>query len=162
MNEGRNEFRGPMKDKPNIVIFLDVDGVLNRCGKSSQGLETDKCDLLAEIVRATGAGIVVSSTWRKMEHQRERLVRLFYQIEAVCMGWTPVLEKPQHSGIYTAPERGVEIQAWLDAHPDVVGFVIIDDGSDMAHLMEYLVQTESYTGLTREIADAVIQRLLKK
>ena len=55
------------------VLFLDVDGVLNRCGKSAQGLEEDKVALLKQIVAATGCRIVLSSTWRKTQHQRERI-----------------------------------------------------------------------------------------
>jgi hypothetical protein len=45
--------------------------------------------------------------------------------------------------------RGLEIQDWLDNHPGVTDFVILDDSSDMAHLMPKLIQTDDATGLTQ-------------
>ena len=48
------------------VIFLDVDGVLNsKQDGNSIKLRTDShFRLLQEIVKATGAKIVLSSSWR--------------------------------------------------------------------------------------------------
>ena len=81
------------------VLFLDVDGVLNRCGKSNQGLETDKCDLLAILCRATGCKVVVSSTWRRYPHLMEdRLLPMFRARGIECVGQTPMLEKPSPGG----------------------------------------------------------------
>ena len=51
------------------VLFLDVDGVLNcwstkdRCG-SYIGIDDTKVALLKEIIDATGASIVLVSTWK--------------------------------------------------------------------------------------------------
>jgi hypothetical protein len=47
-----------------------------------------------------------------------------------------------------AYHRGEEIQAWLTENPDVTQFVILDDDSDMAHLIDHLVQTDHKVGLT--------------
>lgn len=147
------------------VIFLDVDGVLN-CRTTRQrnpagfvGVEPEKCQILRRILRETGAHIVLSSTWRKMpsllphlwknigEHYTRRVV-----------GQTPVMEKPTEGGLLHAPERGVEIQAWLDQNL-VDQFVIIDDDADMAHLLPHLVQTDNRLGLTEVEAKEIIRRL---
>ena len=66
------------------VIFLDIDGVLNtsqtfieidnefiKTGKRRIEIDLDRVELLKEIVDATGAVIVLSSSWRlsgKMEN----------------------------------------------------------------------------------------------
>ena len=42
--------------------------------------------------------------------------------------------------------RGSEIQQWLDGHPEVRDFVIIDDGNDMLHLTPNLVLTDARNG----------------
>lgn len=58
------------------ILFLDVDGVLNCCGRSGQGLMSDKVELLSEIVLSTGCELVISSTWRNYEEPRMRLMRM--------------------------------------------------------------------------------------
>ena len=52
------------------IIFLDVDGVLNCAGSTSRapggcvGVDDDKVERLRKIVEATGAKIVLTSTWK--------------------------------------------------------------------------------------------------
>ena len=58
------------------VIFLDIDGVLNcQSSKSSchgmVGIDNDKVKRLKEIVKATGAKMVLISTW-KTDWQKEK------------------------------------------------------------------------------------------
>lgn len=44
--------------------------------------------------------------------------------------------------------RGEEIQMWLDEHPEVTNYVIIDDDNDMLDSQEsHLVQTSWYDGI---------------
>lgn len=55
------------------------------------------------------------------------------------------------------PWRGSEIQEWLNRHPEVENYVIIDDHSDMLQSqMDNFVQTESHLGLTKDHADTII------
>jgi hypothetical protein len=141
------------------VLFLDVDGVLNRCGKSAQGLETDKCEMLARIVAEADPVIVVSSTWRISDRGMERLTLLFRQIGARFGGITPYHTGRTEGGLYIAKARGNEIQEWLDDNGKPARFVILDDDSDMGHLLPHLVKTESFVGLTPEITQRVIDAL---
>jgi hypothetical protein len=72
---------------------------------------------------------------------------------------TPDMQRPGGWGNGYV-ERGHEIADWLDRHPEVRGFVILDDDGDMAHLKDSLVQTKLHDGgLTEELADRAIQRL---
>ena len=144
------------------VLFLDVDGVLNRCGKSNQGLETDKCDLLADICRIAGCVVVVSSTWRRYPHLMEdRLLPLFRSRGIVFAGQTPMLEKPSPGGyVFVASARHEEITAWLSDRPEVTQYVIVDDDSDADDGTGRYVKTNSYEGLTQTHADEIIAALL--
>ena len=76
------------------VIFLDVDGVLNskRDGNSIK-LRTDShFRLLQEIVKATGAKIVLSSSWRAgFAKARNTLLNRLKEYGLEIMDSTPVL-----------------------------------------------------------------------
>lgn len=140
------------------VLFLDVDGVLNKCG-TFHDVHADKAQILYRIVTETGCSIVVSSTWRRTAHSRKLLVGLLQQSGVSIADWTPCLDRISDEGHLVIAERGHEIQAWLDEHPGVTRFVILDDSKDMAHLMDHLVQTDTFTGLTNALADEAIQWL---
>lgn len=136
----------------NTILFLDIDGVLNRCGADKAHLHPEKVDLLKSIIHETGCGFVVSSTWRIL---RERMFELKRALGADTlehwMGCTPY---------FGGRARGDEISHWLSEHRDVKKFVILDDDSDMGDLMPHLVRTHCFTGLTPEIAEEVKKRLL--
>lgn len=109
------------------VLFLDVDGVLNserdyevvsdRDTSIFYRLNRKQIDMVHEIIKETGCKIVLSSSWRLMYGGRKALTCWGIPIHDV----TPSLEGC----------RGAEIKAWLDAHPEVERYVIIDDDSDM-------------------------------
>jgi len=146
------------------VLFLDVDGVLNRCGKSNQGLMTDKCDLLAHICRMTGCKIVVSSTWRKYPHlMADRLLPMFRARGIECIGQTPEMVSERklldQSMLYTAKPRHMEITAWLAAHPEVTQYAIVDDDRDADDGTGRYVRTDSYEGLLDSHATAIMRLL---
>lgn len=132
------------------IIFLDIDGVLNNYHTLSEGLnwEPDLVKILKRIIKETGAKVVLSSTWRKIKSYRD-IIQNDMWIKYI--GKTPILWK----------KRGIEIQEWLDENPGVERFVILDDDSDMVHLMEHLLQTDGEFGLTNEIANEAIKRLNK-
>lgn len=147
------------------VLFLDVDGVLNRTGTKERsphmtlGIEPAKAEMVRRILRETGCHLVVSSTWRRYG---DLLHHLWQQIGCEWKdrwaGNTPIIPRNK-SGIHTDVVRGDEIQAWLDDNPEVTRFVIIDDDGDMKHLMPHLLLTHGCEGLTDEITDTAIRRL---
>ena len=97
--------------------------------------------------------IVVSSTWRignTLETMREELRSSGIDLNRV-IGMTPVFRN-------LSRERGLEIQKWLDDHPEVSEFVIVDDDSDMLHLMPKLVQTDTRLGLMWDKAADILTR----
>jgi hypothetical protein len=148
------------------IVFLDFDGVLNSRashGKADmvhpddvsvrlgmRGLDLVHVPPLNQILRESGAKIVLSTTWRIL-YPLERLTALleWLGVEAPVVGVTPRGAFDPKRGLYMSSVRGLEIQDWLDNHPGVTDFVILDDSSDMAHLMPKLIQTDDATGLTQ-------------
>jgi hypothetical protein len=123
--------------------------------------------------------IVISSTWRNKCIDGSIWECLFYAAGGynlpvqICIEAcdTPKLWRP----------RGIEIQTWLDEWPGdymkyhnrfspeeiteapiIESFVILDDESDMEHLMDRLVQTNGYVGLQDKDVEKAIQILKQK
>lgn len=111
------------------------------------GLDQECIKHLNLVLEATGAQVVVSSSWRFC-HNIVGLQKLleYRGFKGELIDITPInLMGPNKV-------RGHEIQAWLDLNPEVDRFVIIDDDSDMAHLKRYLVLVDKKVGLTEKNA----------
>lgn len=147
------------------VLFLDFDGVLNseqfirmlyRQTKKG-GLAREFCplassNLLHIMIEVPDCKIVVSSSWR-IGSSVEELKNLLF--ENCDVPKDRVIDKTPYLGT----PRGLEIQDWLNKHPEVTHFVIVDDDSDMEHLKDKLVQTNNRHGLMLEEADRIIKVL---
>lgn len=94
------------------------------------------------ILRKTNAGLVISSIWR-LGRTTEELSQILYNYgvpSKYVIGQTPWLPEKH---------RGAEIQKWLsETDLKIESFVILDDNSDMDHLIGDLVQTNPDYGLT--------------
>lgn len=117
------------------VVFLDFDGVLihldcyfnPRLKLPNEGARADPACMmwLALLVRETDARIVVSSAWRG-RRQLTWLRRKLQQwglpnARRRVIGMTGRKLSREDGG------RGAEIRAWLESHPEVIEYVIIDD-----------------------------------
>lgn len=149
------------------ILFLDIDGVLNHhdwwrrreeLPDDSSAFDRYLHDLdpvavgyLNEIIEATKAKVVISSTWR-MHSSLSDLRGLLKKAGFVgdLIDKTPRI--PAH--------RGREIQLWLDeAILNVESFVILDDDDDMEHLSSRLVKTSMFHGLLPSHVEAVVAML---
>jgi hypothetical protein len=143
-------------------LILDVDGVINSHGM--RGLDADKLDMIAEIVSATGCLICLSSTWRRIPDQSRRLYKELEKRGVDIDHETPILDS-QSGSIFTAKTRTDEIECWLVSARriyTITALVILDDDPSCeiyGPLAAYLVKTDTYTGLTPELAQEVIKRL---
>lgn len=152
------------------VIFTDVDGVLNEVTTLTRTksqvifIDEEKLLRLKRIVDATGAKIVLSSTWRYDRDESSinsdflELHEVFRKVGLEFYDYTPV----DAIGI----RRGMEIRAWLGLHPEVTKFVILDDELfDFVKrgLLPRLVKTDfGYGGLTDELAQEAIELLMEE
>jgi len=142
------------------VIFLDVDGVINTEDQmrreyekghktSSYYLTLDhfKIELLAKLVKESGAIVIVSSSWRIGGFEKApSMVNLTNQLNQhgiIVSGYTPT----SFEGV-----RGREIAQWIMTNcREIPQFCILDDSSDMEDLKEeHLIQTTWKHGLLPE------------
>ncbi len=136
------------------VLFLDIDGVLNReryRPVESLGLrswiEPDLAQRLCEVLKETGAEIVLSSDWR-----RGREIELL-RGELLAAGIGPMIDvtKEIHG------PRWREIETWMTEHgrtPEQIA--IVDDFHDMGPLQARFVRVSPLNGLDGEAARALV------
>lgn len=139
------------------VLFLDIDGVCNSAAWVKQGNNpwhgTDPAAvaLVRQIIEATKCDVVLSSTWRLYPEARAVVKR------DVCH-FIDVTKDMQRGGKWGITDRGHEVQEWLDRHPEVTQYAILDDNSDfLPH--QWLFKTTWDYGITSEITEAVINHL---
>lgn len=147
------------------VIFLDFDGVINnrdfrnnnKDRKNPSAFQRDLSEIdpemvakIQQIIDATDAKIVISSSWRlirELDHLRSVLMHLGLGAEVI--DFTP------HFGMVDS-QRGDEICAWLSKHPEVTSFVVIDDSKDMRGVFGNLVRTHDMVGIRdRNVLQAI-------
>lgn len=162
------------------VLFLDIDGVLNSNAylKANPGsfdrskgyismFDPVACARLQVVLMVTGAKIVISSSWRIVHSIDDIRGYLAARgITAEVIGLTP-------SGGYdlsadhafptneTLTCRGAEILAWVDAHPELDSYAVVDDNSDMDGVRERFVQTTWEHGLLDEHMLPLVRTLLR-
>lgn len=150
------------------VIFLDIDGVLNsiedwieqsRFGhphnSGSNVISRTKLGLLALLLRSTDAKIVISSTWRI--HYTPAQMREFF-LDRVGEKGEEFFEKDVfvgrtgHRFSSGYMDRWMEVREYLEGHPEITEFVILDDVnagfSDTEELKDHFVKTNPDTGIT--------------
>jgi len=147
-----------------VILFLDIDGVLNsqrylRAMGSSwdndslpeSQIDPAAVELLDQVLARTSARIVVSSTWR-LSHTPHALDAML-----VKRGLRAGHVIDRTADLHGRP-RGDEIKLWLDTH-ECGRFVILDDDSDMGPLLHRLVQTDGAIGLQPEHVERVVALL---
>lgn len=141
----------------NPIIFLDFDGVVEtiywekdtdgswsfNVHKSGRKELNNKQAIgwLNELYKKVPYDIVVSSTWRigmSKDELQELLIKSGFNPAIKVLGKTPVLYQ----------QRGLEIQKWIDTAEFKGKFIIIDDDSDMCHLLPLLVRCDCQLGFT--------------
>lgn len=150
------------------VIFLDIDGVLwvgHQGGPDATGERNIYAFGAAQVTELNrimaivdDCKIVISSSWRigrSLEWLREHFAREGFMYPERIIDKTPYLRSETSWDV----KRGFEIQRWLDNNPGVITFCIIDDDSDMLHLLPRLVKTTFPEGLNYVAGQKVIEML---
>lgn len=134
------------------ILFLDIDGVAN-CSTTQQrhrgtiGIDPYMAFLIGKIVLDTDCKVVLSSSWRHWEDGREEVERQIVP----CLDITSK---------HDSRIRGEEIKMWLDKHPEVEKYAIVDDDSDMLEeQMPNFFKTSWEVGITKEIAENITKHL---
>lgn len=146
------------------ILFLDIDGVLNSRDfffrmRNIILSANEKIDPLAvarlnKITDATGAKIVISSSWRiGYLSNLGGLVEFLklHNITGEIIDMTPL-----PNDLNFSKPRWKEIRSWLHEHTEVTSFCILDDIDNMGPLSHAHVCTNSNVGLVdSQVAQAI-------
>ena len=133
------------------VIFLDYDGVVNTpmwnangtvCsyGFPKQGKVNNfqAVQWLSEACQKFGYDIVVTSTWRLDPNYKECLIN---------GGLRPGIEILGRTDSIRDACRGAEIKKYLDEHPEIDYYIIVDDEADiLPEQAGHFIMTDGDTG----------------
>lgn len=117
------------------VLFLDIDGVLNNSqfnpAAESSTLDPAAVARLNQVVRSTGAKLVLSSSWRYLILEGAMTLQGFeYLLRSHGLDKGCLLD---HTGADQAADvfagRAAQIQRWLAQHPEVADWAAIDDAA---------------------------------
>lgn len=141
-----------MSNQNTKCIFLDIDGpmvsvrayFLNPHGSTMVAKTFDPIAvaMLNDLCEITSAKLVLCSTWRNI-YTFEWIVEHF-QKQGVTGEFHSDWRTPHHLTLQNS--RAAEITEWLDAHPEVEQYVVIDDEWMPPVLNSTLVST--YNGLS--------------
>lgn len=143
------------------ILFLDIDGVCNseetfhKYPNAHFPIDQYMAFLVGKIVLETECKVVLSSSWRHHDESvaeiEKRIVPIYSKTESCCTGI-----------------RGAEIYQWIQKNVPYeerkdggeFRYAILDDDSDMLLWQkDHFFKTSWKTGLTDEIAIAVIKHL---
>ena len=117
------------------IIFLDFNGILDT-NENMNIINDDNLSRLKRIVESTGAKVVISSSiktgyvlYGRMNTLLKQLINRLFEEDIEVVGYTKVLNN-----------REDEIMEYLNSHPEIENFVILDDDYEMPKLNEHLVK----------------------
>lgn len=143
------------------VIFLDFNGVLDTYDDIDK-INSVNLLRLKEIVDETGASVVISSSIKNSYYYTSKYGKMLSEVVNVLtdndinvLGITPL-----------KGNREDEIKEYLDNHPEIDNFCIIDDDFDMKSFKGNMVKLPTQSkknpyGLTKRYMDAAI-KILKR
>lgn len=177
------------------ILFLDIDGVLNSmeyrksdryhlCADFPSPVESAKLidpialTVLEDVLRRTGAKVVLSSAWRSfpgMPARMQQILEARGSKHVTVVDRTPegadllgdyVDRRPAIEGHRFTP-RGFEICHWLSTHGPVHSYAIVDDDDDMISIHEHrtrefserFVLTDFEHGLRADEGERLVQIL---
>jgi hypothetical protein len=133
------------------ICFLDYDGVVNTPMWNAEGTvcsygfpkqgkvnNFQAVQWVSEACQKFGYDIVVTSTWRLDDNYKECLINGGLRKGIEVLGRTPR---------FSGQSRGTEIKAYLEEHPEIQYYVIVDDEADMLpEQMSHFILTNGDTG----------------
>jgi len=152
----------------NKILFLDIDGVLcvypgshyNFRVNPNNNVSEFACKNLKAILDATGAKIVVSSSWRLFPEYLSDLIRQLGEhgikrdlIVGITedLSQTPGIENHRHL-------RWTEISSYIQKN-NTAKYVILDDFNLDEYTDKNFIKTQMHTGLTEELSEKAIRLL---
>ena len=135
-------------------IFLDIDGVISLMDKSNTFFDTGCVELVAKLVKETGATIVLSSDWRFNWETKDISARILKENQTdLYVGATTSLARGYMVNDVMVPfeNRGQEISKFLQ-DKNYETYVVLDDlpAYEFEDHRLHLVSCHYATGFTQE------------
>lgn len=126
------------------VIFLDIDGVLNSeefaiwCrdfpdfikNGGSNWVDPKAVKMIEDICKDCDVKLVISSSWRMFDVQSTiSCFKNYRDLIPLCEYIVGVTPRNSDDRIWKF--RGEEIQHYLNSHPEIDNYIIVDDDNDM-------------------------------
>ena len=163
-------------------LFLDIDGVLNTgrfqdvladsgqhfADKDGALFDPVAMENLSHIIETTSAMIVLTSTWRMdgidaMNNlwRRRRMPSYIYGITPHSVTRFVDIDSHDEWSKHVIGSRGMEVNEWLRRNTKGSNaYAILDDEDDfLLFQAKRLVLTNPYTGITKDVANRVINIL---
>lgn len=135
----------------NRVLFLDYDGVVNTPMWNEKGTRCtfnfpcnnkvnnfQAVQWISEFCQKYGYDIVVTSTWRLDSNYKECLINGGLRDNIKILGRTEDM---------WASTRGDEVKSYIEKHPNIKYYIIVDDENDMLpEQQDHFVQTDTTRG----------------
>lgn len=149
------------------ILFLDFDGVITTY-LSKWKIDMDKVKIINKICDKTDAKIVVASSWRigyrGVVHTFQEYLKQYFTKNQYLDHFKDIFDKFINNIVGMTDSigtcRGNEIKFYMNEHPEIENYVIIDDDSDMFDYQLFnFVQTDTYEGITERDAKLCIDIL---
>ena len=140
------------------VIFLDFNGVLDTY-ENMDVIDSNNLNILLNVINLTESKIVITSSnkdyfYRNGKHNKimENLINVLSSYGVVVLGYTKKLGS-----------REEEVLDYLNTHPEIQHYCIIDDDyffeSMCDHLVKLTSQNDGGNGLIEANTDDIIRKL---
>lgn len=123
------------------VVFVDIDGVLNDYKTNEYtpdgyvGIDSDKVEMLSILCKELDLKIVLSSSWRK--EIVNKTIDGLYALSKFSEYNLDIYGSTSFDGSISDAKRATQIKDWLDAHPEVEDYIILDDEQFNVSSKEY-------------------------
>ena len=128
-----------------FAVFLDIDGVLNSrttCERTPDyhvGIDDLRVEVLAKAIKKYGpTDIVLSSDWKELRPEEDDYIYLTSKLARYGLELTGKTTDHYNN-------RGEGIQNYLDSHPEIKEYVVLDDNifdfQDYPNIWERLILT---------------------
>ena len=139
------------------IIFLNIDGVLSNDNHTyhygNNYIDDNLLNLFAAVVKSTSSEVVLSSIWKNSTNKVSSLIsklskyniKILEIISPLGQNWINPSE---------------EIKKWLQNHPQVTKYVIIDNSLELFDsFKENLFATDPELGITEVLALDIIDHM---
>ena len=144
------------------AIFLDFDGIINTSHAHSDEDRERRIKLLGEICTELDCKVVIEASIKDLIDEETletdskyvaSILKCFKKYNIECIGRTPNIGKQINSVSYISMWKEDEILAYLEAHPEIEHYCVLDDDdapfvigmSDLDKVRDHLVTPIFYS-----------------